>query len=273
MNSKRLYFLHIPKTAGKSLGHEIGSELKKNNVPHYISTHYPNESDLSKEIYFSGHFGTYPIEKFPGISVSCLVRNPVEARVSYFNFIYGRNDLDVPKYNNITGYFNKLKYYLFEDEDFFVHNNYQSRYICNPTDKVVFESRSFWEKNEEAIHSSYNFSKGKGFTWFVNNENTSIENVTKMINSFDIVNTVDSIGIHYESISKWFLKNHNVELNLNPNTVVNASRTFFKGSMHTTKTLLENLTTKEKDRIIENNYIDYFVYNMVKDMEKNEKKV
>jgi hypothetical protein len=273
MNSKRLYFLHIPKTAGKSVGYEIGNELKKNNVSHYISTHYPNDSDLSKEIYFSGHFGTYPIEKFPDISVSCLVRNPIEARVSYFNFIYGRNDLDVPKYNDITGYINKLKYYLFEDEDFFVHNNYQSRYICNPTDEIVFADRSFWEKNEDAIYDSYNFSKGKGFNWFVKNDNTSIENATKMISSFDIVNTVESIDAHYNLLSKWFLDNHGVKLNLNYNNIVNASNTFFKGSLWTTKKLVDMLTDKEKEKILENNYIDYHVYSMVKDMEKNEKKV
>jgi hypothetical protein len=273
MNNKRLYFLHIPKTAGKSVGYEIGNELKKNNVPHYISTHYPNESDLSKEIYFSGHFGTYPIEKFPGISVSCLVRNPIEARVSYFNFIHGRNDLDVPKYNSIDSYLGRLKYYLFEDEDFFVHNNYQSRYICNPTDEVVFADRSFWENNQESIYLENNFSKGKGFTWFVKNDNTSIENATSMVNSFEIVNTVDSIDLYYKSISKWFLDSHGLEIKLNPDKIINASNTFFKGSVYTTKKLMEMLTDEEKDRVLENNYIDYHVYRMVKDMEKNEKKI
>jgi hypothetical protein len=271
MSNKRLYFLHIPKTAGKSVGYELGNELNKHNISNYISTHYPNESDLSKEVYFSGHFGTYPIEKFPDISISCLVRNPIEARVSYFNFIFGRGDLDVPKYINIDGYINKLRYYLFEDEDFILHNNYQSRFICNPTDDVAFADISFWEKNEESIYRQHNFSKGKAFSWFVNNDNTSIENAIKNIKSFDIVNTVESMESYYKSVAKWFLENYSIELNLNHNKIINSSHTLFNGSFYTTKKLLDMLTEKEKEKILENNSIDYQVYSMVKEMEKNEK--
>jgi hypothetical protein len=271
MSNKRLYFLHIPKTAGQSVGHELGNELKKNNISTYISTNYPNDSDLSKEIYFSGHFGTYPIEKFPDISVSCLVRNPIEARVSYFNFIFGRNDLDVPKYNSIEGYIHKLRYYLFKDEDFFIHNNYQSRFICNPADDIAFADRSFWQNNEEDIYRLHNVSKGKGFNWFVNNENTSIENAINNIKSFDIVNTVESMESHYKSISKWFLENYDIKLNLNHNKIINPSHTFFKGSLYTTKKLVGMLTEKEKEKILENNSIDYEVYKMVKEREQHEK--
>ena len=271
MNSNRLYFLHIPKTAGKSLTSELKSELNKNNISSYMSTKYPNDYPISNEVYISGHFGTYPIENFPGISVSCLVRNPIEARVSYFNFIHGRNDLDIPRYRSIESYLDKLKYYLFEDEGFFEHNNYQSRHICNPTDEVVFKDPVDFEKNIDSIYHKHNFELGTAFNWFIKNENTSFDNAKRMIDSFDIVNTIDSISDHYAAISKWFKDNHNVEINLNAKNIINSSNTLYKGKIYTTKELILMLTDKDKEKILENNNIDYAIYSMIREREINEK--
>lgn len=267
MDSKRLYFLHIPKTAGRSLSSELKSELDKNNISSYISTQYPNNYPISNEVYISGHFGTYPIEKFTGISVSCLLRNPIEARVSYFNFIHGRNDLDTLKYRSIDSYLDKLKYYLFEDEGFLDHNNYQSRHICNPTDEVVFNDADTFEMNIQDIYSSYNVELGSAFNWFIKNDKTSFDNAKQMVDSFDIVNTVDSIDMHFKSISKWFKDNHGIEIELNSKKLVNSSNTLYKGRIYTTKDLVEMLTDKEKERILENNSIDYKVYSMIKERE------
>lgn len=271
MSNKRLYFLHVPKTAGKSLTSELKSELDKNNISSYMSTQYPNDYPISNETYVSGHFGTYPIEKFPDISVSCLVRNPIEARVSYFNFIHGRNDLDTPRYRAIENYLDKLKYYLFEDEGFLDHNNYQSRHICNPTDEVVFQNVLEFEKNIEDIYARYNFEPGNAFSWFIKNDKTSFENAKRSINSFDIVNTVDSINSHFEAVSKWFNDNHGVKINLDSKKITNSSNTLYKGKIYTTKDLVGMLTEKEKDRVLENNDIDYKIYSMVREREINEK--
>lgn len=271
MSNKRLYFLHVPKTAGKSLTSELKSELDKNNISSYMSTQYPNDYPISNETYVSGHFGTYPIEKFPGISVSCLVRNPIEARVSYFNFIHGRNDLDTPRYRSIESYLDKLKYYLFEDEGFFAHNNYQSRHICNPTDEVVFQNVLEFEKNIDAIYKKYDFELGTAFNWFIKNDNTSFNNAKKQVESFDIVNTVDSIDSHFAAISKWFKDNHSAEIKLNPQKTINSSNTLYKGKIYTTKDLIAMLTEKEKDRVLENNDIDYKIYSMIREREINEK--
>lgn len=271
MNNSRLYFLHVPKTAGKGVSFEIKSELNKNNISSYTSTQYPNDYPISNEIYISGHLGTYPIEKFPGISVSCLVRNPIEARVSYFNFIHGRNDLDVPRYRSIDSYLDKLKYYLFEDEGFVEHNNYQSRHICNPTDEVVFQNVIEFEKNISDIYEKHNFKPGTAFNWFIKDDKTSLENAKNQIESFDIVNTVDALDSHYASICKWFKNNHGIDISLNSKKITNSSSTLYKGKIYTTKDLINMLTDQDKEKILENNYIDYKVYSMVREREINEK--
>jgi hypothetical protein len=271
MNNNRLYFLHVPKTAGKSVSYELKSELEKNNISTYISTQYPNENPISDEVYISGHFGTYPIEKFPGISVACLIRNPIEARVSYFNFIHGRNDLDTPRYRSIDSYLEKLKYYLFEDEGFFEHNNYQSRHICNPTDELVFQSDHQFEKNINDITNKYNFKMGEAFNWFIKNDNTSFENAKNRIESFDIVNTVDSISSYYTAISKWFKNSHGIDISLNSKNITNSSNTLYKGKIYTTQDLIGMLTNHEKEKVLENNEIDYKIYSIIREREINEK--
>jgi hypothetical protein len=76
---KQLYFLHIPKTAGRFVKENIASELSKNNINSYTNTHFPHDVDLTRQVYIAGHFGTYPIETIDNIDVACIVRNPIDA--------------------------------------------------------------------------------------------------------------------------------------------------------------------------------------------------
>ena len=160
---------------------------------------------------------------------------------------------------------------MFEDEGFLDHNNYQARHICNPTNEVVFQNVLEFEKNIEEIYKKYNFEPGNAFNWFIKNDNTSFENAKNKIESFDIVNTVDSISTHFASISKWFKDNHGVKVDLDPKNITNSSNTLYKGKIYTTKDLVEMLNKEEKEKILENNDIDYKIYSMVREGEINEK--
>jgi hypothetical protein len=82
---------------------------------------------------------------------------------------------------------------------------------------------------------------------------------------------VDSIDSHFAAISKWFKDNHSVEIKLNPQKTINSSNTLYKGKIYTTKDLIAMLTEKEKDRVLENNDIDYKIYSMIREREINEK--
>jgi hypothetical protein len=57
---KQLYFLHIPKTAGKFISASIQKSIPEYQNLLYISTHFPNNNEfLSSKIYISAHDGTY----------------------------------------------------------------------------------------------------------------------------------------------------------------------------------------------------------------------
>lgn len=260
---KQLYFLHIPKTAGKFVGKCITESLKETNLRIYISTHYPNEFNLFNKAYISGHFGTYPIEKNPSMEVACILRNPIDARVSYFNFIYPFQMVGRKEYDEIDSYLDKLKYYLFSDTNYELHNNYQARFVCNPANEKSFSLKGFYEDYGNDLMNEIGFDKGKAFTWFVGNENTSLEKAMNKVNSFKFINTADRLDLFMKNINEWFIENYNQEIKYDLSEKVNTSSTEHNGVIYSTKDLISMLSVEEKELILKNNYIDYAIYSYV----------
>jgi hypothetical protein len=266
---KQLYFLHIPKTAGKYVSANIKKSLDKNNIPYYISTHYPNNKNFVNKAYISMHAGTYPIDLIDSLDVAVVVRHPVEARLSYFNFIYNRALFLRDEYIERKSTLEKLRYYLFEDPNFKLHNNYQSRFICNSADERSFDPRSFYTKNHEEMMDPF-FKKGEAFTWFVGNEKTSQENAMEAIKKFKIVNSLDNIAMFEKNISDWFNDNYQIEIDFDQNNLINyGSFSYGDEKNITTEYLMSLISEEDIDLIIKNNDIDYFIYNYVKDNETN----
>jgi hypothetical protein len=264
---KQLYFLHIPKTAGKFVGKCVRDSLSNTDLKIYISTHYPNEFNVFDKAYVSGHFGTYPIEKNPSMDVACLLRNPIDARVSYFNFIYKDQMVGRPEYDNLNSYLDKLKYYLFNDSNYELHNNYQARFICNPANEKSFNLKGFHEDYGNQMMKDIGLDKGKAFTWFVGNDKTSLDLAMNNIMSFKIVNTAERLDLFMSRIDKWFIKNYDQQIHYNLFDRVNTSSTKYDEVVYKTNDLIDMLTTDEKNLILSNNHIDYSLYLYIKEKE------
>jgi len=264
---KQLYFLHIPKTAGRFVKENIALSLRENNISSYINTYFPHGVDLKKQAYIAGHFGTYPIDTIQDIDVACIVRNPIDARISYFNFRYEPIFSQRKEYQDIPDYVDKLRYYLFSDPNSEIHNNYQSRYICNPADYRIFNTYRFLTQDRDELQKEGKFNNGKLFTWFVENEKTSLEFAKKQVESFDIVGTVDNMDSFMSKKRQWFKDNYGVSIDWNNKNKVNSSEVMYKGVEYTTDILKKMLTEEEKHLILDLNYIDYAVYNQIKEIE------
>ena len=270
---KQLYFLHIPKTAGKYVSENIKRSLDENNISHHITTHHPNNNNFINKSYISLHAGKYPLDVIDGLDCATIIRNPIEARVSYFNFIYNRSLVSREEYSIIESPIDKLRYYLFHDSNFELHNNYQSRFICNSADKRSFSPMSFYKEHYEEMMFPF-LKEGKAFTWFINNDNTSLENAINNIKSFEIVNTLDRIDLFEESISKWFLKNYGIGIDFDHEKTINKSGTDYgDGNIVTTEMMLQMLTDDDKRKIIDNNSIDNYIYGYVKESEVGKARV
>ena len=264
---KQLYFLHIPKTAGKYVSENIKRSLDANDISYYISTHHPNNNNFAKKVYTAIHAGRYPIDVVPDIDVATIIRNPVEARVSYFNFIHNRALFSRKEYLERESPLDKLRYYLFEDPNFELHNNYQSRFICNSADARSFSPLDFYKNHYEELMSPF-LKRGEAFSWFVDNKNTSKENALNAVKDFKIVNSLDRIDLFEKNINNWFNLYYGIEIEFNKDKIVNAG-VFNYGNEEgvTTDYLISLLSQSEIDLILKNNDIDYFIYNYVRDNE------
>jgi len=262
---KQLYFLHIPKTAGKFVSHNIKKSINDDSKC-YISTHYPNNKEfLKNKIYISAHAGTFIIDEIPDIDVATIVRDPISAKASYFNFIYPMYLKDRQEYIDLKNNKDKFLYYLFDDNNFLLHNNYQSRFLCNSADPKSWELKDFYEKYKNSLMK--NFREGKGFDWFVGNEKTSLDLALSNINKFSIVNTMDNINLFCDKINNWFIKNYNININFDLEEKINVGSSEFNNKKTNSDYFISLLTENEKDRLLELNSIDLEVYNFIKSKE------
>jgi hypothetical protein len=266
MSPKQLYFLHIPKTAGSFVSKNIKNSIN-NSLLCYVSNLYPNNKEfLKSKIYISAHAGRYPIEYLDNPDVATLIRDPISARASYFNFIYPKQIFYRPEYQALNSNREKFLHYLFEDKNFLIHNNYQSRFICNSQDPRSWDPEAYYTKYRAEMTNKF-FHEGAGFDWFIGNENTSVDNAIQNINNFQIVNTVDNMGAFCGKIKDWFISNHGIDINFDLNTKINVGPTELNEEKVSSEYFVNLLTQGEKDRVLELNSIDLDVYNFVKNKE------
>ena len=87
----QLYFLHIPKTAGSFINYSISEELNKHNILNYsheVLSNFPHNIDFDNTSFLGGHFAASPLAFNPNFYVACILRDPLERSISYFNFVY-----------------------------------------------------------------------------------------------------------------------------------------------------------------------------------------
>jgi hypothetical protein len=89
-----IYFCHIPKTSGSSV--EAALDHYQNDIKYVRNL--TSAEQMGEEVFdrflnkrknddfIRGHFGTTPIEKFPGIKSFSIVRNPIDRLISSFSF-------------------------------------------------------------------------------------------------------------------------------------------------------------------------------------------
>ena len=229
----------------------IVSNVEINNLNILTNPRPPYKKDLSEYNYIQAHIGTYPINKIENLSIACMLRDPVDRSISNFLWIYEKLLKHDKKYLNYSSMINKLKYYLFEDDFYFDHNNIQTRFLCNKSKEVVFNNPinyKEWSKN-----------------WCLENNNTDIDYAKKQLDSFDIIDTLDNFNSFNNKIENWFMNNYSINFTKKIESKILESKI---DNIYTTKYLKSLLTKKDIDAIINNNILDFEIYNYVK--EKNE---
>jgi hypothetical protein len=245
-----LYILHIPKTAGSSIIANVLSNTQEYGIKSLPNKPPPYNKDLSDYDYIQAHLGTYPIGLIKNLTVGCMLRNPVDRSISNFLWIYEKLLKDNEKYLKYKTVEDKLRYYLFEDTFYFDHRNIQARFICNNPNDDIFNITDYkeWSKN-----------------WYLKNENTTFEFAKQQLDSFDFIGTTDNFLAFLKNVEDWFFKNHNIVFKNDISSKILKSNLYQK---YTTETLKTNLQQDEIRAIIDNNNIDFGLYNYVKEKNK-----
>jgi hypothetical protein len=259
--NRRLYFLHIPKTGGRSIDGCIGETLDSLGIPRYYrdGLRVEGQIDFNDYVYIQRHIGTYPIGKTKNLDVAVILRDPIDRSISNFLFIHDGYLKNNPQYENCDSLVERLKYYLFEDSEHTSQNNIQSRFICNTMSDDLFNHLFFGKQ------TSLEYTR-KTNCGYIEDSNTEIEFAKQQLDSFSIVGTNDCHSFFLEQICNWFEKNYNININRQKYSRINNSSLYFNAVKYDTKLLRSLLTKQELNRIEKNNAVDCELYEYAKNI-------
>jgi hypothetical protein len=251
-NHAQLYLLHIPKTGGTSVSATLGNSLDKAGLPWHKNVRPPHNYDFSEFAFIDSHLGNCPNVISKKTAVACIVRDPVGRSISNFLWIYNSVLMKNQRYYEMNNLLERLKFYLFHDEDYSFHKNIQSRFICNPVSTSVFAG--------DFAFGYEDYSK----TWFIDATPTSAESAIKNLNSFQIVGTTENHDSFMDQVSQWVFLNLGLRVDRKNYKFVLKSEVEDMDNIITTNSLTAELSALEIQKIIENNNQDFEVYEYIK---------
>lgn len=252
-NPSQLYLLHIPKTGGTSVSATLRHQLDDAGLPWHRNARPPHDYDFSKFVYIDSHLGNSPKVISNTTTVACMVRNPIERSISNFLWIYESVLMKNKNYHEMKSLIDRLKFYLFDDEDYAFHRNIQSRFICGSVSDSVFLS--------DFEFSYVDYSK----TWFINDSPISSELAINNLKGFHIVGTTENHDAFMDLVSEWIFSNLCIQVKREKRELALRSEVKEHGEIFTTDSLIHELSNAEKVCITENNKLDFEVYNYVKE--------
>jgi hypothetical protein len=251
-NPKQLYLLHIPKTGGTSVSATLGHLFDKAGLCWHKNARPPHNYNFSDFVFIDSHLGNCSKIISDETAVACLVRNPIDRSISNFLWIYNSVLMKNQRYYKISNILERLKFYLFDDEDYAFHRNLQSKFICNSVSPLVF--------SDDFKFNYEDYSKN----WFIDDSAVSTELAIKNLNKFEIVGVTENHDKFMDQVSRWVFLNTGLKLNKDNYQFVLKSEVKNMGTVITTKALLSELNSLDILRIIENNQHDFEIYEYVK---------
>ena len=232
-----IYHLHIPRTSGIYVKNNIIPHLITNNIKHFVSNRTIIDKNKISESYFvGGHFGLMPLNYMDNPEVFCIIRNPIDRFISYFNYT------TAGQVRSNNDYIDKLEEWLYgEQAD--IQSNSQSKFLTGSLniDKFNKNIRVF----QEAVKHN----------WFIEDYSLNLDKILENVDRF-FCYSMDRSNEFTEDLNKALFKFFNFQ-------------TFkYKDKANASIDLGIKIDKKHYDRILELNEIDMEVYRYVQKSKK-----
>jgi hypothetical protein len=278
--TKKLHVIHIPKCGGLSLN-VLGHILNKNEIPSHTADNNINWMGVDNYSFVSWHFGATFIEQ-PETDFACILRDPLDRSISNFLWLYMHGIFTYKdQYSSLPTMLDKLKYYLFEDENYTYHKNVQTKFLSNKVSDFYYETIYLKNGFNEIPVDEKNYlisPENKTKNWYLEDTNTSLELAKINLDRCSIIGVVDEHSKFIDQLFAWILENWGLDLKDEFNNYVDLEKQqkavpYYNYSkvlntetfeVTTTQSLKALLTQEEIDRIYDNNSLDLELYNYAK---------
>jgi hypothetical protein len=242
----KIYFNHIPKTAGSFFNVSIRKILKDYNIEHkecFIGdVDNINEEELINADLILGHLGIYPNIYHNNLTTVTMLRNPIDRLVSNYCMIYRNEDLDdLIKFND----------WLFNDDiGYLTKNNLQCRFLTSK--RMMNVTKKYPEVEEKRSDDFAVASQEVHENGFAIEENTiDYNNAKKYLDNCELVMISENAST---DINKFFkLINNKWRINIH-------GKTNPRGESSKSKKIRTLLNKKQIDKILSLNEIDVELY-------------
>jgi hypothetical protein len=162
--SKKLYFLHIPKTSGTSVSNvlsQVATEKNLKMVGPILLDHVPERPDWEKSDLLVGHLGLLPLDY--GYKYFTILRDPIERLYSYYSHVYR----DPIHYHHkiVAGEELNFEEYLLDQRFYNLNYNMQARYLSvkpkldNLEEEIIFAQKAFEFENSSKYDINFDLAK------------------------------------------------------------------------------------------------------------------
>lgn len=230
-----IYFLHIPRTAGTYLTHNVRPHLISGGVEHFTSNRSEIDIEKIKRCeYVSGHFGLMPYKLMNNPMVFSVVRNPVDLFISYFRYTTGfiRTKKQIE---------DKKESWLYGNQSL-NQSNLQSKFLTGTT-------------NIDRFNAEHGQQTSVNNIWFLEDYSINPNDVKLNINKFNVYS--------FENRDKFIMDFNNVL-----NQTFGFTSFKYNDKINTSHELGINFSKEEIKRIEELNSVDMEIYDYVRTFEK-----
>lgn len=239
-----IYFLHIPRTSGVYVNHNVLPYLISKNIEHFVSNRsHIDIQKIQNSQFVSGHFGRMPIEYMDNPTVYSIVRNPIERYISYFKYTTGviRSKSEIYK---------KLDSWLYGEKSE-INANMQSKFLTGKININNFNLDLNVKNNQNDNYRYLAVNNG----WYIENYNLNFSEIKK---------NIENINIYTLNNNNNFKKKFNDELNKQF-----GFQTFkLNNKDNSSFNIGIDFTKKQLNKIEELNQVDMELYEYVQKIEK-----